>query len=72
MRTTINIDDNLFRDLMSATQSKSKTEAVKTAIIEYLRLKRKEKVLSMRGKLDIDDGWKDLRQQEVMELSNDK
>jgi len=72
MRTTINIDDNLFRDLMSATQSKSKTEAVKTAIIEYLRLKRKEKVLSMRGKLDIDNGWKDLRQQEVMELSNDK
>lgn len=72
MRTTINIDDNLFRDLMSATQSKSKTEAVKTAIIEYLRLKRKEKVLSMRGKLDIEDGWKDLRQQEVMELSNDK
>ena len=72
MRTTINIDDNLFRDLMSATQSKSKTEAVKTAIIEYLRLKRKEKVLSMRGKLDMDNGWKDLRQQEVMELSNDK
>jgi len=72
MRTTINIDDNLFRDLMSATQSKSKTEAVKTAIIEYLRLKRKEKVLSMRGKLDIDNGWEDLRQQEVMELSNDK
>lgn len=71
MRTTINIDDNLFRDLMSATQSKSKTEAVKTAIIEYLRLKRKERVLSMRGKLDIDDGWKDLRQQEIMELSND-
>ncbi len=68
MRTTLNIDDFLFQDLMSITRAKTKTEAVRTALTEYLRMKRKEKVLNMRGKLNINDDWKKLRQQEMTEF----
>jgi len=67
MRTTLNIDDYLLRDLLQATQAKTKTEAVKTAVIEYLRAKRKEKILSMRGKINITENWKQLRQLELTE-----
>jgi Arc/MetJ family transcription regulator len=67
MRTTLNIDDFLFQDLMRITRAKTKTEAVRTALTEYLRMKRKEKVLNMRGKLNINDDWQKLRQQEMTE-----
>ncbi len=61
MRTTLNIDDCLFQDVLSITKAKSKTEAVRTALTEFLRMKRKEKVLAMRGKVDI-RGSEKLRQ----------
>ena len=65
MRTTLTIDDYLFEDLLSLTKAKTKTEAVRTALTEYLRMKRKEKVLAMRGKLEIKDSWQELRQREI-------
>jgi hypothetical protein len=67
MRTTLNIDDHLFRDLLSITRAKTKTEAVRTALVEYLQMKRKEKVLAMRGKLDIKNNWQEMRQREITE-----
>ncbi len=67
MRTTLNIDDYLLKDLLHTTHAKTKTEAVKTAITEYLRTKRKEKILGMRGKINITDDWKQLRQLEITE-----
>ncbi|HID97313.1 MAG TPA: type II toxin-antitoxin system VapB family antitoxin [Thermodesulfobacteriaceae bacterium] len=66
MRTTLNIDDRLFQDVLSITKAKNKTEAVRTALTEYLRMKRKEKILAMRGKLDI-RGSEKLRQEEIRE-----
>lgn len=67
MRTTLNIDDWIFQDLLSLTAAKTKTEAVRTALTEYLRMKRKEKLLALRGKVDIDPDWLSLRQAELEE-----
>jgi Arc/MetJ family transcription regulator len=67
MRTTLNIDDWIFQDLLSLTAAKTKTEAVRTALTEYLRMKRKEKLLALRGKVDIDLDWRSLRQAELEE-----
>ena len=67
MRTTLNIDDCLFDDLLNITHARTKTEAVRRALTEYLQMKRKEKVLAMRGTMDIGDGWEALRQQEIAE-----
>jgi len=71
MRTTLNIDDCLFHDLLNVTKVKTKTEAVRMALTEYLRMKRKEKVLAMRGKIDIKDDWQKLRQREIAEYDED-
>lgn len=40
MRTTINVEENIFRDLMRFTDAKTRTEAVNRAIAEWVRLKR--------------------------------
>lgn len=66
MRTTLNIDDGLFQDVLSITKAKSKTEAVRTALTEFLRMKRKEKILAMRGRVDI-RGSEKLREEEQKE-----
>ncbi len=67
MRTTLNIDDLLFHDLMTFTKAKTKTEAVRTALKDYLNMKRKQNILAMRGKLDIEDNWLELRNREISE-----
>ncbi len=59
----------VFHDLLKITQAKTKTEAVRTAVREYLSMKRKEKLLSMRGTMKIDDTWQELRQLETVEVN---
>ncbi|HEV8580265.1 MAG TPA: type II toxin-antitoxin system VapB family antitoxin, partial [Thermoanaerobaculia bacterium] len=38
MRTTLNIEDDLFADLMRLTHATTKTQAVRDALKEYIRL----------------------------------
>lgn len=61
LRTTIHVDDDVFDDLVELTAAKTKTEAVRLALQEYIRLKRKEELLALRGQFDIEDNWEQLR-----------
>ena len=61
MRTTLNIDDNLFTILMNLTRAKTKTEAVRSALVDYIKLKKKEHLLDSRGQLSIEDVSEKLR-----------
>lgn len=67
MRTTINIDDDIFEELMRITASTSRAKAIQTAICEYIEIKRKKQLLALRGNLDITNNWRQLRQQEMRE-----
>lgn len=67
MRTTLNVDDQLLDELVRVTHAKTKTEAVRVALSEYLRLKRKQELLALRGQLDITDNWQALRELELKE-----
>jgi metal-responsive CopG/Arc/MetJ family transcriptional regulator len=71
MRTTVNLDDKIFKELMQITATTSRSKAIQTAVSEYIDLKRKKQLLAMRGKLDITDNWQELRQQEIQELPHD-
>lgn len=62
MRITLHIDDGLFADLMRLTQATTKTQAVRDALKEYIRLRRKEELLALRGRLEIEDNWRQLRE----------
>ena len=53
MRTTITIDDDKFDELMRMTSSSSRAQAIQTAVYEYIKIMRKNRLLALQGKLDI-------------------
>ena len=67
MRTTLNIDDLLMKQLLEATHEKSKTRAIAIAIKDYLKKKRIKKILSYHGTVDIENNWQQLEKEEIME-----
>lgn len=67
MRTTLNIDDHLLTDIQVLTGKKNRSEAVRFALQEYIRQKQKKQLLSLRGTVDIDDNWQELRSLEMDE-----
>ncbi len=70
MRTTIKIDDALFTEVMRLTSAKTKTEAVRTALSEFIRLVRKQQLLALRGKLELVENWRELREREASEVTD--
>lgn len=68
VRTMIRLDEDLFAELMHSTQASTKVEAVLSALDEYIRLRRKEELLALQGRLDVEDNWRELRAQELDEV----
>ncbi|MBM2834369.1 MAG: Transcription regulator of the Arc/MetJ class [Candidatus Brocadiaceae bacterium] len=52
MRTTIDIDDELLKEVMEKSGAKSKKNAIVTAMKDYLRLKRREELKNLIGNYD--------------------
>jgi hypothetical protein len=70
MRATLSIPDNLIEDLVKETGAKTKTQAITRAIEDYLKKRRLEKLLSLQGKLDLEENWKEMEALEMEELKN--
>ncbi len=65
MRTTVDIDKGLVEEVVRLTGENSKNKALNKALEEYVREKRLEGLLALRGKLDLDlDDWYEFRQME--------
>lgn len=69
MRTTLNLDDDLIRELMKATRAKTKTEAIHQAISDLIRRRKLDKLKSLSGKIRINLDW---RKQEDVEIRQQK
>ena len=65
MRATMNLPDPLIDDLLKVSGEKKKTRAICLAIEEYIRRRRKEKLLSLSGKINIDLDWKKMEEIEL-------
>lgn len=61
MRATLNIDDSLLEQVMELTESTNRSEAVRIALAAYIREQEKQKILAMRGTVDVVDNWRELR-----------
>lgn len=57
MKTTLNIPDELMREAMDASKSRTKTDAVIAGLNELIRLQKIERVLSGVGKVQIGKDW---------------
>jgi hypothetical protein len=70
MRTTINLKEELIRDLMKRTKSRTKTHAIETAIKEYLQKKAIEDLIALSGKVNIETDWRKEEEAELDEYKN--
>ena len=64
MRVAVTIEKEILDRLLQETKAKNKVNAVKIAISEYMRVKKVEKVTSMRGKLSFDLNVQDMNPDE--------
>ena len=59
MRTNIEIDDKLMKDVLNATGLKTKKDAVELGLRTLIRLRKQENIKNFRGRLkwtgDLDD-----------------
>lgn len=65
MRATLNIPDNLMADVQELSGEKSKTRAIVIAMEEFVRDKKLKKLLSLRGKIQIDYDWEKEEELEI-------
>lgn len=65
MRATINIPDKLIDEVQSISGEKTKTKAIVSAMKEFVRRKKIEKLIALRGKIQIDYDWE---KEESLEL----
>ncbi|MFW5770525.1 MAG: type II toxin-antitoxin system VapB family antitoxin [Spirochaetota bacterium] len=61
MRTNIEIDDDLMRNAMEATNLKSKKEVVHVALKELIQLEKRKSLLRYRGKAKWDGNLDQMR-----------
>ena len=50
--------------LLFYTQAKTTRQGIYQALEEYLRYKQRQELLTLRGTLDIEDNWRQLRELE--------
>jgi Arc/MetJ family transcription regulator len=67
MRTTINIKEKTVQEVMHITGAKNKSQAINTALEAYVQEKRMKKLLELKGKLNLNENWKALREMELDE-----
>ena len=67
MRTTLNLDDQTMRSLLSITHAHTKTQAVTQAIQDYVLRRQLEELKSLQGKLHLKNRWQQMERAEIQE-----
>jgi len=62
MRTTLNIDDDVMKKVMSYTGQENRSKAVRLALASFVQEQRKKKLLALRGEVNIVSDWGKLRE----------
>jgi hypothetical protein len=61
VKTTLNIPNDLIDTTMRLSKSKTKTDAIVTAMKEYIRRRKLEHIMELEGKLQFSDDWEKSR-----------
>lgn len=65
MRATLSIPDNLINEVQRLSGQKTKTQAIVTVMEEYVRRRKMEDLLALRGKITIDYDWEQAEEAEL-------
>ena len=69
MRATLNIPDDLVKEMQKASGEKSKTKAIIVAMQEFIRQRKIKELIAMKGKVQIEYDWE---KEEELELKAQK
>jgi hypothetical protein len=67
MRTTLNIKDDVLEKVTQLTGSKNRSQAINEVLEIYIRERQLNNLLSLKGKLHLDENLKELREMELNE-----
>ena len=67
MRTTLTIDDYVVAQIVKTTGRSNPLDAIRDALLSYLQQEKLKQVIAMRGKLDLEDNWRGLRQLDTLD-----
>lgn len=70
MRTTVDVPEKLLHDLAGVLKDKTRNEAVRIALDDYVRRRRRARLLALGGKMDIDDVTGELEEAELGEAES--
>ncbi len=65
MRATLCIPDELVSEVQRISGKKTKTQAIVTVMEEYVRRKKMEELLALRGTITIDYDWEKAEEYEL-------
>jgi len=65
VRTTLDIPEDLLRAVTEIVGVKKRNEAVRIALSDFTRRKRREQLLALRGRLAIEDVTGDMEDAEI-------
>lgn len=65
MRTTLELSNHLVKELMAVEKWSSKTQAIETAIEDFVRRRRLDNLISAQGRLKVKDVSTELRKMEI-------
>lgn len=65
MRATLNIPDELMKQVQAASGEKSKTRAIVKAMETYVQQKKMDALRGLRGKIAIDFDWQESEEREM-------
>jgi hypothetical protein len=69
MRATLNISDELIKEVQKISGEKSKTKAITVAMREFIRQRKIKELIALRGKIEINYDWE---KEEKLELEAQK
>ncbi|MCX7735777.1 MAG: type II toxin-antitoxin system VapB family antitoxin [Candidatus Kapabacteria bacterium] len=70
MRTTINIEDNIIDEIVKLYNAKTKTSAINQALKDLVLALKKQKLINLRGKIDIVDNLDELKKIELFKAGS--
>ncbi|MGB4117356.1 MAG: type II toxin-antitoxin system VapB family antitoxin [Polaromonas sp.] len=69
MRTTLTLDDKVIAQVVKTTGRSNPLDAIRDALQSYLQQEKLKQVIAMRGKLELQDNWRELRQLDTHPLA---
>lgn len=69
MRTAIDLDEKLVKEVVGLTGEKSRGRAVNQALLAFVRRQRLQRLHALAGHIDLVDNLKELEELEIRELS---